>query len=321
MKTKESCTVKRMRRVVLLFLLIGIAMGQSTSAQEQTAADQWLTRPVDNKTFDTFLSFFTYDKHLPFELKRIDVVEQEGIRKEHLSFQSTANVRVYANLYQSVGTAIAKRPAVILLHGGSAGGKDSSPAKVMAELLTRGGWEVLTIDLPYFGERSSGLLTTFTEQEKHERLYNQPSAYLDWVTQSVKDVGRAFDLLVQQRDADPKRISVMGVSRGATLAAIIGGVDRRLAAVAMLYGGHFDALERAHLAAACPANYIGRISPRPLLMINGTQDSDMIKDTSVLPLYRLAKTPKLILWADTGHQLPTEEHRAELLKWLRENVK
>ncbi len=312
--------MKRMR-VVLPFLLIGIAMGQSTSAQEQAAADQWLTRPVDNKTFETFLNFFTYDKRLPFELRRIDVVEQEGIRKEHLSFQSTANVRAFANLYQSVGAAMAKRPAVILLHGGGPAGKDSPPAKVMAELLTRGGWEVLTIDMPYFGERGTGLLTTFTEQEKHERLYNQPSAYLDWVTQIVKDVGRSFDLLVEQRDADPKRISLIGISRGAIVAAIIGGVDRRLAAVALLYGGHFDALERRHLPAACPANYIGRISPRPLLMINGTRDADMIKDTSVLPLYRLAKAPKLILWADTGHQLPTEEHRAELLKWLRENLK
>src|SRR6516164_6097124 len=134
MKTKESCTVKRMRRVVLLFLLIGIAMGQSTSAQEQTAADQWLTRPVDNKTFDTFLSFFTYDKHLPFELKRIDLVEQEGIRKEHLSFQSTANARVFANFYQSAGAGMPKRPAVILLHGGGPAGKDLPGAKVMTEL-------------------------------------------------------------------------------------------------------------------------------------------------------------------------------------------
>ncbi len=84
---------------------------------------------------------------------------------------------------------------------------------------------------------------------------------------------------------------------------------------------HFDALERGHLAAACPANYIGRISPRPLLMINGTHDTDHVKETSAEPLYRLAKPPKLILWADTGHQLPTEEHRAALLKWLRENLK
>jgi hypothetical protein len=56
-------------------------------------------------------------------------------------------------------------------------------------------------------------------------------------------------------------------------------------------------------------------------MINGTRDTDMIKETSVEPLQRLAKQPKLILWAETGHQLPTEEHRSALLRWLQESLK
>lgn len=66
---------------------------------------------------------------------------------------------------------------------------------------------------------------------------------------------------------------------------MIGGVDRRLAAVAAIYGGHFDRAEREHRAAACPANCIGRISP-----------------------------------ADTGHEIATPEHRAALVEWLRENI-
>ena len=305
----------------LLTFLIALAVGQAASAQKPSAADQWLARPVDNRTFQTFLEFFAYDKQLPFELRVISVEEQEGIRKEHLSFQSTSGVRVFANLYRRLGAAAEKRPAIIVLHGGGPLGKDLPGVKVIAELLTRGGWDVLAIDMPYFGERSTNLLTTFTEQEKHERLYNQPPAYLAWVTQIVKDVSRSFDLLAEQRSADPRRVGIVGISRGAILAAIVGGAERRLAAVALLYGGHFDALENGHLPAACPANYVGRISPRPLLMINGTRDTDMIKETAVLPLYRLAKPPKQILWADTGHQLPTEEHRAVLLKWLRENLK
>lgn len=35
----------------------------------------------------------------------------------------------------------------------------------------------------------------------------------------------------------------------------------------------------------------------------------------------VAKQPKLILWAETGHQLPTEEHRSSLLRWLQESLK
>ena len=305
----------------LLTFLTALGLGQVASAQKPTSADQWLARPVDNRSFQTFLEFFAYDKQLPFELRVISVEEQEGIRKEHLSFQSTPGVRVFANLYRRLGAATEKRPAIIVLHGGGPLGKELPGVKVIAELLTRGGWDVLAIDMLYFGERSTNLLTTFTEQEKHERLYNQPPAYLAWVIQTVKDVSRSFDLLAEQMSADPKRVGIVGISRGAILAAIVGGAERRLAAVALLYGGHFDALENGHLPAACPANYVGRISPRPLLMINGIRDTDMIRETAVLPLYRLAKPPKQILWADTGHQLPIEENRAALLKWLKESLK
>jgi dienelactone hydrolase len=313
--------MKCLRRAVLLLLVAGAAMALPATAQVQAADDPWLARPVDDQTFQTYLDFFAYDKKLPFDLRVIDTEEKDGVKREHLSFQSTRGVRVYAHFYRPAASASRQWPSVILLHGGGPGGKDNPNIKQLAPLLTRGGWNVLAIDMQYFGERSTDLLTTFTDPEKHERLYNQPPAYLAWVTQTVKDVSRSLDLLVEQRDADPKRIALIGQSRGAIVATIAGGADRRPAAVALLYGGHFDALERGHLPAACPANYIGRITPRRLLMINGTRDTDMIKETSVEPLQRLAKQPKLILWAETGHQLPTEEHRSALLRWLQESLK
>jgi len=312
--------MKRLRQLVLLLFAVGSALSPLAIAQAP-AADAWLAKPVDDQTFQTYLDFFAYDKKLPFDLRVIDTEEKDGVKREHLSFQSTRGVRVFAHFYRPAAAASRQWPSVILLHGGGPAGKDNPGIQLLSPLIARAGTNVLAIDMQHFGERGSDLLTTFTEQEKHDRLYNQPSVYLSWVTQTVKDVSRAFDLLVEQRGADARRIAVIGVSRGAIVAAIAGASDRRLGAVAMLYGGHFDALERAHLPAACPANYIGRISPRPLLMINGTRDTDMIKETSVEPLQRLAKQPKLILWAETGHQLPTEEHRSALLRWLQESLK
>ena len=291
------------------------------SIAETPAADAWLARPVDDQTFQTYLEFFAYDKKLPFDLRVLDTEDKDGVKREHLSFQSTRGVRVFAHLYRSAASASRRSPSVILLHGGGPEGKDNPGVHLMAPLTARAGFDVLAIDMQYFGERATDLLTTFTEQEKHDRLYNQPSAYLAWITQTVKDVSRAFDFLVEQRGSDAKRIALIGMSRGAITAAIAGAAERRLAAVAMLYGGHFDALERGHLPAACPANYIGRISPRPLLMINGTHDTDMIKETSVEPLQRLARQPKLVLWAETGHSSLTEEHRSALLRWLQESLK
>jgi hypothetical protein len=55
-------------------------------------------------------------------------------------------------------------------------------------------------------------------------------------------------------------------------------------------------------------------------MINGNQDQTFDKESAVLPLYTLAGEPKTILWAETGHQAPTPEHRPAIVAWLRENL-
>jgi dienelactone hydrolase len=306
------------RSVTRLVMILGFSIVLSARSL-QPVADEWLAKPVDDRTFKTYLDFFTYEKRLPFDLTTLKTDEQEGIKREHLSFQSTPGVRVFAHLYQPPGATTEQSAALILLHGGSAGGKTGLAP--LARNLARAGFTVFAIDLQYFGERSTDLLTTFTEPEKHERLYNQPPVYLAWVAQTVKDVSRSVDVLVEHRRVDPKRIGILGNSRGAIASAIAGAVERRLAVVVMSYGGHLDALERGHLPAACPANYIGRISPRPLLMLNGAFDTDMIKETSVEPLYRVTKPPKRILWSDGGHMAMSEPNRALMLQWLRENLK
>jgi dienelactone hydrolase len=291
----------------------------STATRPGPPADEWLTRPVDDRTFKTFLDLFSYDRALPLDVRTAGTDEQEGIRREHLSYQSTPGIRVFGDLYHPLGAAPERSPAVILLHGGTAAGKDNLGPR--ARNLARAGFTVLALDMQYFGERSSDLLTTFTEQEKHDRLYNERTVYLAWVAQTVKDVGRAIDLLAARQRTETPRVGLVGYSRGAVLGVIAAAVDRRLSALVMFYGGHFDALERAHVAAACPANYIGRVSPRPILMLNGTLDADMIKETSVEPMFRLARQPKQILWSEGGHMAVSEQNQAQMLQWLRENVK
>jgi pimeloyl-ACP methyl ester carboxylesterase len=302
-----------------VFLLAWVGLASPPPARAQT--DQWLQQPVDDRTFKTYLEFFTYDAKLPLDVRVSKAEEDQGLRNERLSFQSTPGVRVTAVLWQPAAPAAGKRPTVIFLHGGNPAGKDGAGVLNAAKLFARAGFSVFAIDLPHYGERSTELLTTFSEQEKHDRLYNQPSMYLGWVTQIAKDVSRSYDFLVEQRDADPARVALVGSSRGAIVASIAGAIDRRLNAVLLLFAGHFDALENNHLGAACPANYIGRIAPRPLLMINGTQDSDMVKDRAVEPLFKVAKQPKQIIWTDGGHVFMTEDHRAQMLQWLRDKMK
>jgi dienelactone hydrolase len=306
-----------MKQILAAVILMSVLIAVPSSAQK--AADEWLARPVDDRTFKSYLDFFAYDRQLPLQTQVKESEEELGLRRTWLSFESTRGVRVPAILTEPAGGSPGKKPAIIVLHGGVARGKESTTQ--WAALFARAGWSVLAIDLPEFGERGTGLLTTYSEQEKHEKLYNQPAAYLSWMTQLTKDVRRAYDLLVGERDADPRRIALIGISRGAMAASIAGAVEDRLAGVALIYGGHFDALETGHLPAACPANYVGRIAPRPLFVINGTQDSDMIRARSVEPLFKVARQPKQIVWTEGGHMFMTEEHRAALIQWLREKVR
>jgi dienelactone hydrolase len=307
------------RYLALTLLSLALVRPAAGVAQDRPT-DQWLQRPVDDQTFAAYLEFFVYDPGLPFQTRVRASGEQEGMLEERLDFQSTPGITVTARLYRPRHAAAERQSGVILLHGGGPQGKDAQVSIQLSRLMARAGWTVLSIDYLHFGERKTGLLETYSEIEKHEQLYNQPAAYLDFVTQTVKDVSRGYDYLVSERGVDSSRVALVGFSRGAQLAMIAGGAERRLAAVALLHGGHFDFYENGHLAAACPANYIGRISPRPVLMINGENDGDYLPDTAVRPLQRLVKEPKRIIWTDAGHGFLSEDDRTALVDWLRTSV-
>ena len=211
------------------------------------------------------------------------------------------------------------RPTLIELHGATATGKDEPSYRVRAERLVRAGFNVLVFDMPPFGERSTDRIRTHTNLQKHQKLYNRPALYRDWVIQVAVDARRAVDLVIDL-GAHPDRIGPMGYSRGGILAPIVGAVEPRFAAVASILGGHMDALEQRHLAPACPANFIGRISPRPLLMIGASCDSDHIRETSLEPLSERAREPVRIVWSEAGHML-LPEHEAFMTRWFRDQLR
>jgi predicted esterase len=307
--------------VALGLLLAGPPPASPGPLHAQAPVDEWLIRPVDDATYRSYLPLFAYDHSAPLHFQTLGRTEADGIVAEGIRFASPSGVPVIARFARAATADWHRRSAVVFLHGGSAPGKDSPAVLWVEAYMIRQGFNVLSIDMLHFGERRTGLLTTFSEQDKHDRLYNDLSPYLDWVVATAQDAGRAIDVLLARYGADADRIALIGFSRGATVGTIVGAVEPRFRAIALLYGTHFDALEQAHLPAACPANHIGRISPRPLLMINGIYDSDHVRETQVEPLYRLARDPKRMVWAETGHQVPTPEHLALLVEWLRERLR
>ena len=292
------------------FALLTVSQGV---AGQGWPADQWLDQPVGDEIFGTYLDFFRYDDAIPLDRTVREVTDQDGMRVELITYVGTPGEIVTAHHYApSAGNSI-QRPYVILLHGGGRRGKMGMAR--LAGVLVREGFNALALDMKHFGERESGLMETFTELDKHEKLYNQESLYLSWAAQTVKDVGRGYDLLVTEYGADSEKIALIGNSRGAVAAMIAGGADHRLAAVGVINGGHFDRGERKHMGAACPANYIPRIGPRPLFFLNGQYDSDFDPERSVRPIHVLAPDAE-ILWAEAGHEYPSEESLEIFTDWL-----
>lgn len=285
----------------------------STLGAQSWASDEWLRRPVDDASFEAFRSFLRYDAAQPFDVRRRAEPSSDGMVRERVSFRTAGDGRVAARITRSTRAGAGW---IVFLHGGTGLGKDTPAYGSMQTEFARHGWHVIAIDLQHFGERRTGLLTTFTEADKHDNLYNNRPAHLAWVTQTVKDVGRTFDFLVAEERAAPGRLALVGFSRGAQMAIIAGAAEQRFSAVVSLFGGHFDAAERGHDAPACPANYIGRIAPRPLLMLNGTLDGDFDPARSVRPLQRHARAPFDSVWAPVGHVVPTAEMLTRVSRWL-----
>ena len=146
----------------------------------------------------------------------------------------------------------------------------------------------------------------------------------------VAHVGLQVDYLLSRRDVARDRIFLVGSSFGAPAVIIAGGVDPRPAAVITLYGGgdigslvsHVlrlgggDAISPWQAAVAGrglallllplePTRYAARISPRPVLMVNGASDS-LIPRSNVDALYEAARPPTDILWVRGEHVHPDE---------------
>jgi predicted esterase len=192
---------------------------------------------------------------------------------------------------------------------------------------------VLALDYPYKGKKSGLGVWEFVSKvpDIRQALFNTvPASML------------AVDYLLQRKDVDPQRIVFVGGSVGAMFGPVVGAADKRIAAVALLFGaGDLQSVLRANIDAPAPVaavgawlssllispleplKYVGRLSPRPLFMLNGTGDPRMPIGSS-RRLHDSAGEPKTIRWIDAGHvNIRSQEFHGlvkdELVAWLLAN--
>ena len=201
-------------------------------------------------------------------------------------------------------------PALVIVHG--AGSRKENHAD-FARLATAGGWAALAFDLPGHGDSEPPMSGA-----------------------AVADIVAMARLLRSHERVDADRVAVRGSSLGGFLAITAAAASREIAGVIAicpasqdhlasgLRRGSFEmrvddpiALE-AWLLAQDVAEAVGRISPRPLILMHAEGDTQIPSDHSEA-LYDRAKEPRKLVIAPGGaHQ--TVQHDPELqgaaLRWL-----
>jgi len=266
---------------------------------------------MDEVVVEIMDEFFAYDENLPLDAVEKPIESDAGEpRRFHVTFTSARDERVPALLVLPADAA-PPHPVVLILHG--VFGYKSSPNQIKrSDALVAAGYATLRIDGKYRGEREAGAAGGLGLQTAY--FYRNRDAMI----QTVVDLMRGVDYLASRNDIDVERVGFTGFSMGGAIGAIFCAIDERVeAAVLGITGGDFDKLNiragatgeerlrRAYMIMD-PVNFVSRISPRPLLMINGAKD-EIVPKAATEALYEAAREPKRIIWYDCGHiDLPDE---------------
>ena len=293
-------------------------------------------KPVDAATYRAYRVFYDYDKKLPLEVRIAEDSQVPGsentppYRRITLSFMNNRDERVPAILWIPVEH---KGPFAcsFFLHG--LGGNKSNAQPFAIELIKLG-YATMALDAAYHGERAPGKQPMYGTT-----FYRLRDGYI----QTAVDYRRALDYMETRDDIDAKRVTLIGISMGGIMGSILAGVETRIKCPVLLVAGadrglmsrisqiavwrqiraenpnlDFDELSRI-MAPADPLNFVDKISPRPVLMINGTKD-DIVPVAANKLLHARARQPKTIVWLDSGHSLPREKTLPIIADWLKKNL-
>ena len=303
----------------VIAFIVAFSMVFTSSVKAQNSA--FVFPPPTDPVEATRLAFYDYDANLPLNaiLKAIPD-ENERRTRSLLTYDSIHDQRVSAIVAVPKGF-IAPYPAAILVHG-SGGNKDTSYITWASEMLLKQGYVTISLDTQYHGDRA---------RPGRSGEIHMPDSFTmrdGWI-QSVVDLRRAVDYLQTRPDVDKTKIGYMGFSQGAMLGAVFGGVESRVNAFCLLVagGGFVDLVNnidrypvlKAHWPiertpdvmkrvieisnVTDPIYFVGRIAPRPLMLIVAKHDEIIPPEASAALVKASGISEENIKRWESGHVL------------------
>lgn len=224
-----------------------------------------------------------------------------------ITLGSSSGLQVQLTVNRPRGSTLA-RPLVILMGGYRTG-------RHAAELIhDTHGIVIASLSYPYHGHEVVGgidLLCNITAIR--QAILDTPPVVL-----------LALDYLAAQDYVDPTRIELAGVSFGAFLASIPGALDTRFSRVWLIHGSGdpvavFDYMTANKIRSTSlrwlltrggailiqanylkPERWVGRISPRPVIVVNARNDNSFPRQ-SIESLHRALHQPYKIIWLGEEH--------------------
>jgi dienelactone hydrolase len=204
--------------VIAVLAASGIACSAPIGSSQPASGSPAGSTPIPDA-----MALTAYDSAAPLDLAEESPVQtlDGGIEIHDISWASLGSDRVSAWLVVPPGEG--PFAGIVYLHGSETDRDDFLDEAVA---MARGGATSIVMDAPFArtGSSRKAFLLNFGLAERER----------DMTAQTVIDLRRAYDLLLERGDVDPQRLGFVGHSWGASLGVVLAAVDERPGALVII---------------------------------------------------------------------------------------